>query len=150
MVWNQVPTFKRDQAGRIMVNPERQFVKPFMLPTDAPQQVMTIPAGGRSGPASLTARWDGPIEVFTVHVTVGDEDGIENFLTDYNLRVFIEAPGKRKNLMQRPINLIGMAGCAGRPLCCPKRFSSQIRRASTSPCLTMTRKSETWRSPWDA
>jgi hypothetical protein len=115
MVWNQVPTFKRDQGGRIMVNPERQFVKPFILPSDAPNQVMTIPAGGRFGPVSFTARWDGPIEIFAILATVSDENGIANFLQDYNIRVFIESPGKRKNLMNRPIHLIGMAGQAGIP-----------------------------------
>ncbi len=115
MVWNQVPTFKRDQEGRIMVNPERQFVKPFILPSDAPNQVMTIPAGGRFGPVSFTSRWDGPIEIFAIVATVGDEEGIANFQTDYRIRVFIESPGKRKNLMNRPIQLIGMAGQAGIP-----------------------------------
>ena len=115
MVWNQVPTFKRDQEGRIMVNPERQFVKPFILPSDAPNQVMTIPAGGRFGPVAFTSRWDGPIEIFAIVATVGDEEGIGNFQTDYRIRVFIESPGKRKNLMNRPIQLIGMAGQAGIP-----------------------------------
>lgn len=120
MVWQGVPTFKRDQGGRIFVNPERQFVKPFELPTDAPNQVITVPAGGRAGPFPFTARWDGPIEIFYIKVTVGDENGIENFLTDYNIRVMIESPGKRKNLMPRPIHLIGMAGCAGRPFVLPE------------------------------
>ncbi len=120
MVWNQISTFKRDQEGRIYVNPERQFVKPFELPCDPPNVVVTVPAGGRAGPFPFTARWDGPIEIFYFKVTVGDEDGIENFLTDYNIRIFIEAPGKRKNLMNRPIQLISMAGCAGRVFVLPE------------------------------
>ena len=120
MIFNQIPTFKRDAQGRIFVNPERQFVKPFELPTDPPNVTITVPAGGRVGPFPFTARWDGPIEIFYIKATVGSVEGIENFITDYQLRVLIESPGKRKVLMNRPIQLTSIAGCAGRVFVLPE------------------------------
>jgi len=120
VIFNQVPTFKRDSQGRIFVNPERQFVKPFELTVSAPNNTFTIAAGGRAGPFPFTARWDGPLELFYLKVSVGDEEGVENFLTDYAIRVLIESPGKRKQLMNRPIHLTSIAGCAGRVFVLPE------------------------------
>ena len=120
MIFNQVPTFKRDQQGRIFVNPERQFVKPFELTISAPNNTFTLPAGGRMGPFPFTARWDGPLELYYLKVTVGTDAGIENFITDYSIRVMIESPGKRKQLMNRPIQLTSIAGTAGRVFVLPE------------------------------
>jgi hypothetical protein len=119
MIFNNIPTFKRDAQGRIVANPMRQFVKPFELTISAPNNTFTLPAGGRVGPLPMTARFDGPLELYYLKVTVGTPN-IEDFVTDYAIRVLIESPGKRKTLMNRPIQLTSIAGTAGRVFVFPE------------------------------
>lgn len=118
MTWNQVPTFLRDEEGRVFVNPAKQFVQPLELPIDIPNRTVNLVASGRSGPFPISARYDGPYEAFYIKVLVTDTNG--DPLTDYNIRWFLEHPGKRIQFMPQPVPLIATAGDAGRPFVLPE------------------------------
>jgi len=118
MSWAQVPTFKRDAQGRVFTNPEKDYLHPVELPTDAPNQLITLAASTEGGPYSLTARNDGPIEVFYIKIVVKDNQNA--ILTDYNIDFKLEAPGKKKLLQNRWLPLIACAGDAGRPYVLPE------------------------------
>lgn len=119
MSWHQVPTFKRTKDGEIYVNPEKQYLQPFELPIDAPNQVVNLPAGARVGPLPMTARWDGPIEIFYIKASVLNvEPGVYDQV--YDIDILIDAPGKRKRLMSRRIPLRAIAGDGSRPYILPE------------------------------
>lgn len=118
MSWAQVPTFKRDREGRIRVNDEKDYIRPFELTIDAPNQIVTMAASTRVGPFALSARHDGPIEVFYIKAHVTDENGAT--VTDYNIDFQLSHPGKRKIFSNRFIPLIACAGDAGRPYVLPE------------------------------
>lgn len=118
MSWSQVPTFKRDAQGRVFVNPEKDFIYPIDVPTDAPNQTITLAANTRVGPFTLTAQSDGPIEFFYIKIVVKDNTNTQ--LTDYNIDFFLEHSGKRKYLMNRDVPLIACAGDGGRPYVLPE------------------------------
>lgn len=118
MSWSQVQTFKRDPQGRIFVNDEKDFIKPIELPTDAPNRIVTIAANTRVGPFPLTAKHDGPIEIFYIKVVVYNASDVAQ--ADYNIDIQFEHPGKRKILQNRDIPLIAVAGDAGRPYVLPE------------------------------
>jgi len=121
MAWDQVRTFLRDPNGLVYVNPAKDYIQPFELPADKPNQTFVIPAGGRYGPIPFSARHDGPIEVFYVKVVVYEYDD-PNWvpLTDYSIDWFLEHPGKRKQFSARNIPLIATAGDGGRPYVLPE------------------------------
>lgn len=118
MSWAQVQTFLRDQKGRVYINPAKDWIQPFELSVDQPNQVVTIPAGGRVGPFPLSARHDGPIEVFYVKAVVYNSSLVP--VTDYDIDWFLEHPGKRIQFSNRFIPLIATAGDAGRPYVLPE------------------------------
>lgn len=118
MSWAQVPTFKRDAQGRVFTNPEKDYLHPIELPLDAPNQEVTLAASTEGGPFSLTARNDGPIEIFYIKVVVKDASHV--ILTDYHIDFKMEAPGKKKLLQNRWLPLIACAGDAGRPYVLPE------------------------------
>lgn len=119
MSWSQVPTLKREKkSGQIVVNDEKDYIRPFELPIDAPNQIITAAANTRVGPFALSARHDGPIEVFYIKAHVTDENGDD--LTDYNIDFQLSHPGKRKIFSNRLIPLIACAGDAGRPYILPE------------------------------
>lgn len=118
MAWNQVPTFIRDAEGRVLVNPAKAFIQPFELGIDRPNETVIIPASVNRGPFPLSARYDGPIEVFYVKVLV--RDNTDATLTDYNIDFLLEHPGKRIQFMPRPIPLIACCGDASRPYILPE------------------------------
>jgi hypothetical protein len=122
MSWNQIPTFKRDENGRIYTNPEKQFVRPFEMPIDRPNEMVTLAAGARGGPFPFTTRWDGPFEVAYIKATVWGEEIISAAPeTDTSgIRVLFEAPGKRVQLSAQPIPLSCLAGDAGAPYVLPE------------------------------
>jgi hypothetical protein len=118
MSWSEIRTFLRDEKGRVYVNPAKQFIQPFELPMDAPNAVVTIPAGGRVGPIPLTARYDGPIEVFFVKTVVYDADDVPT--TTYDIDFLLEHPGKRIQFSNRVVPLSACSGDAGRPYVLPE------------------------------
>jgi len=118
MSWAQVETFLRDKQGRIYVNPAKDYIQPFELSTDRPNNIITLAPGETAGPFPFTARYDGPIEVFYVKVVVFDTNNVP--VTDYNIDWFLEHPGKRKQFSNRMIPLIATAGDAGRPYVLPE------------------------------
>lgn len=118
MSWAQVPTFKRDAQGRIFTNPEKDYIQPIELPTDLPNQTITLAALTEVGPFPLTAKFDGPIEVFYVKVVVKNASNV--ILTNYDIDFKWECPGKKKLLQNRWLPLIACAGDAGRPYVLPE------------------------------
>lgn len=118
MAWQQVKTFKQLPDGRVIVNPAKQFIQPFELSIDRPNRDVTIAALDRRGPFPLSARFDGPIEVFYLKAIVTDQNGAT--LTDYNIDFLLEHPGKRIQFMPRPVPLIAAVGDAGRPYILPE------------------------------
>ena len=119
MPWSQVDTFVRDKKGRVYINPAKDYVQPFELGTDRPNRIVTLAAGAEVGPVTLSAKYDGPIEMFYVKALVTDDAGVP--VTDYDIDIFIEHPGKRKQFMNRnTIPLIAIAGDAGRPYVLPE------------------------------
>jgi hypothetical protein len=118
MAWSEIRTFIRDKAGRVLLNPAKQFVRPFELSVDLPNQIITLAPGERRGPFPLTAQYDGPIEVFYVKAVV--YDSADSPITDYNIRWLLEHPGKRVQFMPRAIKMMPCVGDGGRPYVLPE------------------------------
>lgn len=131
MAWSQIPTFIKDpddlrhpdvRAGRrpprVILNPAKPFVQPFELEMDEPNQVVSVSPGETAGPFPLSARFDGPLEIFYIKAVVSDSSGVP--LTDYDVTWLLEHPGKRKVFMNRFIPLIACAGDGGRPYVLPE------------------------------
>jgi hypothetical protein len=124
MSWSQIPTFIRDTDGQgkqiAVVNPDKDFIQPFELPIDKPNQIVTLAAGQRAGPFPLTAQRDGAIEVFYIKATVYDNAAQPVPQTDYNIRFLLEHPGKRIQFSNRDVPLIALSGDGGRPYILPE------------------------------
>ncbi|MGH9317725.1 MAG: hypothetical protein ACRD1P_11550 [Thermoanaerobaculia bacterium] len=118
MSWAQVPTFLRDKEQRVYLNPAKDWVQPFELPTSKPNQIVVIPAGGRVGPFPLTAQYDGPIECFYQKAVVYDDADVP--VTDYDIDFLLEHPGKRIQFSPRFVPLIACVGDGGRPYVLPE------------------------------
>lgn len=118
MSWAQVPTFLRDKQGRVYLNPAKDWVQPFELSVSKPNQIITLAAGARRGPFSLTAQYDGPIEAFYMKAVVYDDADVP--VTDYNIDFLLEHPGKRIQFSPRFIPLIACVGDGGRPYVLPE------------------------------
>lgn len=118
MSWAQVKTLLRDQKGRVYVNPEKDYLRPYELSPDLPNQIVSIAANGQAGPFPLTAKHDGPIECFYLKTVVYDSNDVP--LTNYNIDFQLQAATKRKILSNAPIPLIACAGDAGRPYVLPE------------------------------
>ena len=118
MPWSQVDTFVRDKKGRVYVNPAKDYVQPFELGSDRPNETVVLPAGAEVGPITYTAKYDGPIEIFYLKVLVTDDTDAP--VTNYDIDIFIEHPGKRKQFMNARIPLIAIAGDGGRPYVLPE------------------------------
>jgi hypothetical protein len=116
--WSQVPTFKRLPDGTPYVNDEKDYIRPFELPMDKPNAIVTLAASTRVGPFPLTAKQDGPIEIFYVKVVV--YDGSDAVVTDYNIDFLLEHAGKKKIFSNRDVPLIACAGDGGRPYVLPE------------------------------
>lgn len=115
----QIPTFVRNpQTGIISVSEQKDYIKPFELPVTNPNEVVTMAALQEVGPFTLTARHDGPLEIFFVKAVVYDTNDVP--LTNYDIDWFLEHPGKRKQFMNRFVPLIATAGDAGRPYVLPE------------------------------
>lgn len=61
---NQVPTFARNRAGTLIVNPRKLDVQYFALGPDTPNNPVVVGAGVSSPPITLTVSQDGPFEAF--------------------------------------------------------------------------------------
>jgi hypothetical protein len=118
MSWAQVPTLKRNQQGQVFVNPEKDYLRPYELSPDKPNQIVQAAALGVVGPFPLTAKHDGPIECFYQKVVVYDENDV--VLTNYNIDFQLSFPTKRKIFSNAPIPLIACAGDGGRPYVLPE------------------------------
>jgi hypothetical protein len=152
MSWSQVPTFLRvpkadpntgrpndpKKVGLVYMNPAKDWVQPFELTVDKPNQIIRLAAGEQRGPFPLTARFDGPIETFYIKVTVYDDDGEGNPgtpVTTYDIDFLLEHPGKRIQFSNRFVPLIACAGDAGRPYVLPETiFIPPVQ------CLNLTLK----------
>jgi hypothetical protein len=119
-MWARIPTFVRDPQGRILVNPKKQFIQPFELGIDNPNETVVLNANQQRGPFPMTAQYDGPIEIFYVKVVVKDDTNTP--LQTYNIDWLLEHPGKRKIFMNRfpGVPLLATAGDAGRPYVLPE------------------------------
>jgi len=123
MSWAQIPTFRADEKGRVYVEPAKDYIQPFELPIDRPNQLITIPPSGVVGPFPLTARYDGPIEVFFIKAVVyspAQQGGFDTPVTDYNIDFLLEHAGKRKQFSNRRVPLIACSGDGGRPYVLPE------------------------------
>jgi hypothetical protein len=118
MAWSQVETFKRDAQGRIFVNPAKDYIQPFELTLDNPNQVVVLAPGQVAPSIPMTARYDGPIEVFYIKAVVKDEQGVA--LTTFDVDWFMDHPGKRKTFMNRVIPLEATSGDAAGPYVLPE------------------------------
>lgn len=118
MSWAQIKTFLKDKKGRVYLNPAKDWIQPFELPIDQPNQIVTLPAGARRGVFPFTARYDGPIEIFYVKAVVFDDQDVP--VTTYDIDWFLEHPGKRKQFSNRFIPLSATAGDGGRPYVLPE------------------------------
>lgn len=118
MSWAQVPTLKRDSQGRVYVNPEKDYLRPYELSPDKPNQIVQVAANGTAGPFPLTAKHDGPIECFYLKTVVYDEN--DTVLTNYNIDFVLQSATKRKLFSNAAIPLIACAGDAGRPYVLPE------------------------------
>lgn len=120
--WAQVPTFIKNEKGQVYLNPAKDWVQPFELPTSKPNQIIRLAAGQQRGPFPLTAQYDGPIEVFytkvVVYTDVDGEPGVP--VQDYDIDFLLEHPGKRIQFSPRVIPLIACAGDGGRPYVLPE------------------------------
>jgi len=120
MSWAQIETFKRDpKTGSVYINPAKDYIQPFELTIDksssVPANLVSLPAGANVGPFPMSARYDGPIEIFYVKVRVTDANGAD--VQDYDIDWLLEHPGKRKIFMPQGklVPLIACAGDGGRP-----------------------------------
>lgn len=113
-----VRTFLRDEKDRLYLNPAKDYIQPFELTLDSPNEVVTIPANSRRGSFTATAQFDGPIEIFYIKAIVKDQSNVP--LTNYNVRVLFEHPGKRVLMQNRSVPLIAVAGDGGRPFVLPE------------------------------
>lgn len=121
MSWAQIPTFRTNAKGQVWVEPAKDYIQPFELGTDRPNQIITIPPGATVGPFPFTARYDGPIEVFFIKAVVyAVASPFDTPVTDYDIDWLLEHAGKRKQFMNRFAPLIATAGDGGRPYVLPE------------------------------
>jgi len=113
-----IQTILRDDQGRLFINPAKEYIRPFELPMDKPNRTILIPPGQQVGPIPLTAKLDGPIELFYIKVLVTDLAGVP--VTAYDIDWQIEHAGKRKIFSNRVMPLSATAGDAGRPYVLPE------------------------------
>lgn len=128
--WSQIPTFVRDPRGRVLINPAKDYMRPFEFRMDSPNAIITLAAGEQLGPFLMTARHDGPIEVFYIKANVYNSADVPVTTTD--MRVLIEHPGKMgtgKQYMNRPIRLFTIVGDAGRPYVLPETIFIQAQQS---------------------
>jgi hypothetical protein len=109
-----------NEQGQLEIDPKKQFIQPFELPTDQPNQRITVPAGQTRGPYPLTAQHDGPIEIFYLKALVESTATPAVPYTDYNVDFLLEHAGKRIQFMPRRIPLIACVGDGGRPYVLPE------------------------------
>lgn len=123
MSWSQLQTFRRRKADGIYEVDEAKYsVQPFELQPERPNRIIRLAAGQVRGPFPLSAKSDGPIELFYVKVVVyADDNGAPGApVTTYNIDWFLEHPGKRVQFMPRPLSLMACAGDGGRPYVMPE------------------------------
>jgi hypothetical protein len=113
MSWAQIETFKRDKDGKVYINPAKDFIFPYELPIDKPNGIITLAPGAEVGPFPMSAKADGPIEIFFMKAVVYDNDDVP--VTDYDIDFQLSHPGKRKIFSNRIVPLIAAAGDGGRP-----------------------------------
>lgn len=120
MSWDGIKTILRDDQGRLYLNPAKEYIRPFELTMEPPNRTILIPAGGQFGPIPLTAKLDGPIELFYTKVLVTDGATPAVDQTTYDIDWQIEHAGKRKIFSNRVMPLSATAGDAGRPYVLPE------------------------------
>jgi hypothetical protein len=118
MSWAGIQTILRDDQGRLFLNPAKEYIRPFELPMDQPNRTLTLPSGGQGGPIPMTAKLDGPIELYYIKVLVTDDQDAP--VTAYDIDWQIEHAGKRKVFSNRVMPLSATAGDAGRPYVLPE------------------------------
>jgi hypothetical protein len=118
MSWAGIQTILRDDQGRLFLNPAKEYIRPFELPMDQPNRTLILASGGQGGPIPMTAKLDGPIEIFYIKVLVTDANNVP--LTTYDIDWQIEHAGKRKIFSNRVMPLSATAGDAGRPYVLPE------------------------------
>jgi hypothetical protein len=118
MSWAGIQTILRDNQGRLFLNPAKEYIRPFELPMDQPNRTVILASGGQGGPIPMTARLDGPIELYYIKVLVTNAQGVA--LTTYDIDWQIEHAGKRKVFSNRVMPLSATAGDAGRPYVLPE------------------------------
>lgn len=111
-MWSQIPTFLRAKNGDIYTNPLKDYCIPFDLGIDRPNQVAVIAAGATGVEFPMSARHDGPIEMFALEALVFDANNA--VVPAHNILFQVQHPGKRKLLSNRPINLRTCQGDGGR------------------------------------
>ena len=108
-----IPTYlkAKDQHGQpaVIVNPLKDYVRPFWLSTDEPNENLAVPASGSSAPTNLTVTAEGHFEgaYFT------------SFRSD-PMTILMNYPGKRMNLMNREIHLDTIAQLGETPFILPE------------------------------
>lgn len=125
-MWAQIPSFRRRKTGPrpedfvIEVNPLKDYAVPFDLTPDKVNgtHVVTLAANQQGAEVPMTARHDGPIEGFAIKAIVLDSNNAP--VAAPVIRVEIQHVGKRKLLMNRPIDLRTIMGDAGRPYVLPE------------------------------
>jgi len=117
-MWAQIPTFRRLPDGTIETNPLKDYAAPFDLLVDNPNSVITLASNQQGLGLPMTARHDGPIEVFALKAIVLDSDNAP--VTAHNVFFDLEHVGKRKKLNNRPIHLRSVQGDGGRPYILPE------------------------------
>lgn len=120
MSWDGIKTILRDDQGRLFLNPAKEYIRPYELTMEKPNRTITIPAGGQVGPIPMTAKLDGPIELFYIKVLVTDDQTPPVPVTTYDIDWQIEHAGKRKIFSNRVMPLSATAGDAGRPYVLPE------------------------------
>lgn len=124
MPWNYVRTLipHPTNQNQLILNPAKQFIRPFDLTGKPPNHIIRIPANSQAGPIPFTAEDDGPIEIFffkaAVFADTGGNPGTST--TTYDIEVVIEHFAKRQVLMNRAIPLKLIAGDGGRPYVLPE------------------------------
>lgn len=109
--------FENKKTGELTINGMKQFVRPFWLTTDAPNEELDLAAvAGNQALAAINVDGEGPVEARTFLL----ESDRFTAVGDHEALVEISAEGGKKSLMNNPIHANTICGTPGLPLVLPE------------------------------
>ena len=123
-----IRTILEAKDGSYRINDVKQFVKPFFLTPDAPQQTMALAAVvGAQAYNPITVTQEGPFQGYSL---IAESDQF-TAAGDHGCTVMITDSGSRKRLTNRPCHMNTVFGTSQFPLVLPERLFMHENRSLT-------------------